>query len=53
MMRARDRECAQCGATAEEANDCLLKNCNWPNLPEDDGGDVSEAQEWHDYDPDC
>jgi len=38
------------GSTPDEAEADLLEQ--WPDYDENDG-QPDEAQEWHDYDPDC
>ena len=42
--------CPDC-AEEYECPDCGFIACNCPE--DDDDGQPDEAQEWHDYDPDC
>jgi uncharacterized protein YuzB (UPF0349 family) len=55
------RGCADCGETLDDVNveawettgRFLCELCAEAAFAEMNGDDVSETQEWHDYDPDC
>jgi hypothetical protein len=48
-------ECEECGKLVESGfihDDGACDEC-WELWVERNAGDVDEAQEWHDFDPDC